>query len=78
MATNEDVLTMLMALDERLRRMELSQKRMEKVVMGLGKANSEAFKQCKVVIEHLTEAVDSTRQDLSEYGGTITASTWDI
>ena len=51
---------------------------LEERVMKLGKALSESFKQTKVVIEHLTEAVDGTRQDLSTYGGTITESTWDV
>lgn len=52
--------------------------KLEEKVHQLGRACGESFRQTKVVVEHLTEAVDGTRQDLSEYGGTITASTWDI
>ena len=44
----------------------------------LGVACAQAFGQVKTVVEHLTEVVDNTRQDLSEYGGTITDSTWDV
>ena len=52
--------------------------RLAKVVNNLGCGCREAFKQVKAVVEHLTEAVDGTRQDLSEYGCTITQSTWDV
>ena len=44
----------------------------------LGVACAQAFGQVKTVVEHLTEVVDLTRQDLSEYGGTIRDSTWDV
>ena len=43
----------------------------------LGNGCGEAFRQVKRVVEHLTEAVDETKQDLSMYGGYITQSTWD-
>ena len=66
----DEVLTKLTILAENL-------STLEKQVNHLGRACSEAFQQVKTVIEHLTEAVDGTRQDLSVYGGTITGSTWD-
>ena len=66
------------SVDKRLQDLGLKLERREKVTIGLAKACGEAFKQVKTVVEHLTEAVDGTRQDLSEYGGTITASTWDV
>ena len=52
--------------------------KLDQKVHQLGQACGESFRQTKVVVEHLTEAVDGTRQDLSEYGGTISASTWDV
>ena len=66
------------SIDKRLQDLGEKMERMEKVTVQLGKACGSAFKQVKTVVEHLTEAVDGTRQDLSEYGGTITASTWDV
>ena len=66
------------SVDKRLEHLGKAMERLEKVTVQLGKACGAAFGQTKVVIEHLTEAVDGTRQDLSEYGGTITASTWDV
>ena len=66
------------SIDKRLQDLGEKMERMEKVTVQLGQACGAAFKQVKTVVEHLTEAVDGTRQDLSEYGGTITASTWDV
>ena len=65
-------------VDRRLQDLGKGMVRLEKLTLEVGKACGEAFRRTKVVIEHLTEAVDDTRQDLSEYGGTITASTWDV
>jgi hypothetical protein len=64
-------------VDERLESLHKKVDDLGKVTLQLGQACGVAFNQTKVVIEHLTEAVDGTRQDLSEYGGTICASTWD-
>ena len=66
------------SVDKRLQDLGEKMERLGKVTIQLAKACGEAFKQVKTVVEHLTEAVDGTRQDLSEYGGTITASTWDV
>ena len=66
------------SVDKRLQHLGEKMEELGKVTVQLGRACGEAFKQTKVVVEHLTEAVDGTRQDLSEYGGTITASTWDV
>lgn len=52
--------------------------KLDEKVHALGKAMGESFNQTKRVVEHLTESIDETRQDLSTYGGTITASTWDV
>jgi len=49
---------------------------LQKRVDCLGKACSEAFGQCKEVIQKLAEGVEETRMDLSEYGGVIQESTW--
>ena len=45
-------------------------------VNSLGCANSEAFKQVKTVCERLANVTDETRENLDEYGGIITASTF--
>ena len=66
------------SVDKRLQDLGKMIEELGKVTVQLGKACGEAFKQTKVVVEHLTESVDGTRQDLSEYGGTITESTWDV
>ena len=66
------------SVDKRLQDLGEKMERLGKVTIQLAKACGEAFKQVKTVVEHLTEAVDGTRQDLSEYGGTITESTWDV
>ena len=44
----------------------------------LGNSCGVAFRQVKRGVEHLTEAVDETKQDLSRYGGYITQSTWEV
>ena len=76
--TFEDkVLHKLTEVNNRLAAFECQLAKLERMTHSLGIACSHAFSQVKVVIEHLTEAVDDTRQDLSEYGGVITKSTWD-
>ena len=64
-------------LKKRLTAIERKMEELAALVFQFGKATGTAFSQVKSVIEHLTKAVDETRQDLSEYGGVITASTWD-
>jgi len=64
-------------LKKRLTVMEKKIDELAKMIHDVGKSCGIAFGQVKRVIEHLTTAVDDTRQDLSEYGGIITASTWD-
>ena len=73
---NEEVLTKLGTIVSQLDALRTRIAQLEKQTKNLGVANGEAFRQVKVVVEHLVEAVDGTRQDLSEYGGTITESTW--
>jgi len=47
------------------------------LVRKLGCANCEAYGQVKVVIEKLADVAEETRQNLDEYGGVITESTYD-
>ena len=72
------VLDMLQEIGRAIVHVSKQVDKLEDTVHQLGRACGESFRQTKVVVEHLTEAVDGTRQDLSEYGGTITASTWDV
>ena len=46
-------------------------------VRKLGCANCEAYKRVKVVCERLAEVTEETRNNLDEYGGIITESTYD-
>ena len=46
-------------------------------VRKLGCANCEAYGQVKVVMERLADVTEETRQNLDEYGGIITESTYD-
>ena len=72
----EEVLAKLEQMVRKIDAMQIQVGQLEKKTKSLGVACGQAFQQVRVVIEHLTEAVDGTRQDLSEYGGTITESTW--
>ena len=49
---------------------------LEKTVVQLGQACGMAFSQTKEVVNKLAEATEETRMDLSEYGGTIEASSF--
>ena len=73
-----EVLNKLVEITERLTAFGRQVAKLEERTHQLGVACGMAFQQVKTVVEHLTEAVDGTRQDLAEYGGTITESTWDI
>ena len=46
-------------------------------VLALGNANSQAYKQVQVVVNHLTEKTDEVVQDLSSAMGTLRASAFD-
>jgi uncharacterized protein Yka (UPF0111/DUF47 family) len=72
------VLDMLQEIGRAIVHVSKQVDKLEEKVHALGKAMGESYDQTKRVVEHLTEAVDETRQDLSTYGGTITASTWDV
>ena len=72
------VLDMLQEIGRAIVNVSKQVDKLDEKVHELGKAMGESFTQTKRVVEHLTEAVDETRQDLSTYGGTITASTWDV
>ena len=73
-----DILSLLVQICNKLDRFEKKLADLTLQTQKLGVACAQAFGQVKTVVEHLTEVVDHTRQDLSEYGGTITDSTWDI
>ena len=72
-----EVVRILRRIEKRMGAFESKLDQLEKRVEKLGNGCGEAFRQVKKVINHLTEAVDETRQDLSLYGGYITQSTWD-
>ena len=76
-AKTRPALQELRAIRERLTAFERKLDQLAKLIQKVGKACGIAFGQVKKVVEHLTESVDETRQDLSEYGGIITKSTWD-
>jgi histidinol dehydrogenase len=65
-------------LHNRLDAIEIQLAVVSKVTKKLGQACGEAFHQTKEVIKHLHEEQAQTREDLSEYGGVIQGSTWDI
>ena len=75
--TQSEVVRILRRIEERMTAFETQLKKLGERVEQLGNGCGEAFRQVKTVVEHLTTAVDDTRQELSLYGGYITKSTWD-
>ena len=76
--TQAGLIPELRLLHERMGAFETKLDKLGEMVQGIGKGCGEAFRQVKKVVEHLTEVVDETRQNLSEYGGYIARSTWDV
>ena len=72
-----EVVRLLRKIEKRMGAFETKLDQLDKRVMLMGHGCGEAFRQVKKVVEHLTEAVDETKQDLSLYGGYIAKSTWD-
>ena len=73
-----DISARLQYICEKLLTLDTKIGNLETQTKELGQACGKAFKQVKIVVEHLTEAVDGTRQDLAEYGGVIVGSTYDV
>ena len=73
-----EVVRILRQIEKRMGAFETKLNKLGDMVHKLGNGCGEAFRQVKKVIEHLTEAVDETKQDLSLYGGYISRSTWDV
>ena len=74
---HSELVRILRRIEERMGAFETKLEQLQKRVEKLGNGCGEAFRQVKTVVEHLTTAVDDTRQELSLYGGYITKSTWD-
>ena len=76
--TQAGLMRELRSMNERMGAFESKLDRLGKMMQAIGKGCGEAFRQVKTVVEHLTEAVAETKQDLSMYGGYIARSTWDV
>ena len=70
------IIRSLKNIDQKLVRIEEKVDALEKKVMLLGAANSEAYKRTEKVISELADNQKSVELDLSDAMGTLRESTW--
>ena len=62
----------------RVMKIELRLETIERKTHELGTACARAFEMCKVVVQELSEKQDEMTENLDEYGGKITESTFTL
>ena len=66
----------LRGINNRLDMFEIKMAELLETTKKVGHSCGLAFKQVKLIVQELSEVTEQTRQDLSEYGGTMCDSTW--